>query len=113
MTERAASRQHRHGHRDLSVNIVVGPYIYIYQYLRIIATVQSERHPFSARRRDHHSAHATRFSPNPRRSPPLLLRAKIRRVSNPCDQVLSATSAFRSLIGIHILRVDIDVVGTQ
>jgi hypothetical protein len=109
VTERAASRQHRHRHRDLSVNIVVGPYI----YLRIIATMQSERHPFSPSSRDHHLAHATRFSSNPRRSPPPLLRAKIRRVSNPCDQVLSATSAFRMLIGIHILRVDIDVVGTQ
>jgi hypothetical protein len=37
----------------------------------------------------------------------------MRRLSNPCDQVLSATSAFCSLIGIRILRVDIDIVGTQ
>jgi hypothetical protein len=37
----------------------------------------------------------------------------MRRLCNPCDQALSATSAFRSLIGIRILRVDIDVIGTQ
>jgi hypothetical protein len=108
-TQRAASRPRHYRHRDLIVSIVVGTYI----YLRIIiATVQSERHPLSPSSRDHHPTRATRFSPNPRRSPPLL-RAKMRRMSNPCDQVLSATSAFRSLIGIRILRVDIDVIGTQ
>jgi hypothetical protein len=45
--------------------------------------------PLSPSRPDHHPPRATRFSPNPRRSPPLL-RAKMRRLCNPCDQAPSA-----------------------